>query len=199
MLDKTYFCAFNLLPHYPLNVFVARDVHVSGYGLTRIIAQEVTILKVPRLRLCTPPTPTVSIIKNHRGVYYPNNHGALPPILTSPPYSATPHPTPANNFWTFYTQFSVILITNRFVPQSLLLVFITVFVACVYRTSELDREGCQGVNGYYVTTDHLCYYNECPRHLTRNNRCYRARKFLPAQACKNGFYRKGYCYYNKEP
>ena len=43
-----------------------------------------------------------------RGVYPPYNHGA-PPNLTSTlpsfPFTRLRHPTPANNFWTFYTHF----------------------------------------------------------------------------------------------
>jgi len=60
--------------------------------------------------------PCLSLPGASNAVYPPNNLGALPPILTSPPFSATPHPLPlpaapppANNFWTFYTQFCAIL------------------------------------------------------------------------------------------
>jgi len=45
-----------------------------------------------------------------QGRLSPNNHGALPFILLSFPFSAplTSHRTSANNVWTFYTQFCAI-------------------------------------------------------------------------------------------
>ena len=49
----------------------------------------------------------------NRGVYPPNSHGALPPnshVSTPPPFPTPPtFSTPADNFWSFCTQFCAVL------------------------------------------------------------------------------------------
>ena len=73
------------------------------------------------------------------------------------------------------------------------------YVHC--RTAHLNRDHCYGIQGYYVIepSGRSCYYNDCPGHMASDGKCYRDRLFIAAAGCHNGFYERGYCYYNNEP
>jgi len=73
--------------------------------------------------------------------------------------------------------------------------------ACVFRTTQLDWRRCQANNGYYTLepSGRSCYYNDCPGFMTSTSECYRYRKSIAAAGCKQGFYEKGYCFYNTIP
>ena len=90
---------------------VANSVHSADETqLDSWVASAVRIGLKQRYDLHTPQP-----WKENRGVYPPNNHGAIPPILTSSPLSATP---PASNFWTLYTQFCAIYACFRWILRS---------------------------------------------------------------------------------